>query len=1384
MWTRSAVGGVVSLFCATWAALAQPENPVTNGGFEQLTANGWVADWEQVGLKAEVSTEAHTGARALLLHRVAQALEQKRETGLNRAWRIDTGEQDRMLESLKGGLTFWYKALEAPPNGLLRFYIIPMNEEPREGTGSTREWYEVPRAHIGDGEWHIGTVAYDFTDNDRVKWVQVSPRIQGDAPARWLLDDIQWVESTGPVPSVGAMRVRELEDTNGQVCELRTIVKNSGDRAMAATVTLALPEPLSLAEGELTQKLERVGPGISRAVTWRLQGERRDGDVLRVRARAGEMTASGSLTLQTELSEAWLETEQFVLWPGQETSVAFVAFNRGSALLRDVRIRLHAPAAVSVVGPTTGVLDSIPPRVESRLAFRIRAAEQTPLSTIRCTWKTTAGAAGEATAELVIGVPPPEAGTRADAVAAVACDTFEILFPKNAFGYGVGWVYSKPAGALVGVIPSLGRVHLAAAPEEPVPLYAERFDAVPHVAPLGADSRGGTPVGLGFYIRDTRLRPLALPAPRVEVQVSFTSGWGNAAGAAAPSRIITCGVRCSAPPAGGLLSLAGPRFCVGEGGAGRTRDEALFPGLEWLEGDEISSSDLDIDPTHDHFIRHIVHPHMVTIPFMAVRQGRTCAALLWHSRSAWSEGSSRPELAPDRSDVDRPSAVFASPDRFAGHASHTMGLLVPTVPEYLDVNHTVASAGWPAAQVSAKDIRLVFGLYVNPAADSAMAAMRAWFDLYGVVPPRPLPHTETASTVVVADQTVFRGYALPDWAICATRSGAWRSPTRQQWIDEIEWSMNGYLKTLWLEEECAWVSCIGGNKLFQQIGAHAAFLQDCEVAARLTDDEALRAELRERIGRVRARYPRVRLGSEDLGFVFNDPLQAVVREGMNAAALMRSQDEDGGWRFHPHIGQGGVFKGKDYSILGYEAQEAVGLVARRAFVLLRLARMTGEPDALEAGLKALRYMRRFRVPRAAQVWEVPVHTPDILASSDACEAYLEAYHITGEREWLESAVYWQETGLPFLYQWGVDAFPWMRYGSIPVFGATWFRGSWFGRPVQWNGLRWAFAAQKLAELDDTYPWRMLAAGVTVSAMYQQGTDEAAEDFALWPDAISAIDARKARWYFAPQRILKNVEKTLGYEPEPITTVVKVGSDAIRINACGKLERARLQDGTLRFRLVAPEPLPTSVLICGISQPRQVMVNGRVLSPRGIAPMMGEAGWLYESGYRMLTLRPGGAGSFEMAVAGVEWQPCRLVPAVATAVQFEFGSSSDGWQPTHDLGPFSVEDGCLVMAATGSDPYMIRSHCDIDGAQVKGIRVRLAVSAGSGAQFFWTTAESPALAEDKTLGVPIEADGEFHEVVFPVAQHPKWAGQTITSIRLDPMTGAEKAHVKIDFIRGE
>jgi hypothetical protein len=155
--------------------------------------------------------------------------------------------------------------------------------------------------------------------------------------------------------------------------------------------------------------------------------------------------------------------------------------------------------------------------------------------------------------------------------------------------------------------------------------------------------------------------------------------------------------------------------------------------------------------------------------------------------------------------------------------------------------------------------------------------------------------------------------------------------------------------------------------------------------------------------------------------------------------------------------------------------------------LLEHAYYTGDRRSLRAGLKTLQYMKRFRTPRGAQTWEVPLHTPDILASGQAVWAYMRAYQLTDDRQHLDEARRWAITGLPFVYQWSSQ--PIMAYATTPVLGATnWRAPNWIGLPVQWCGTVYAYALLMLAPYDDTVDWHKVAEGITMCGEQMQYPD--------------------------------------------------------------------------------------------------------------------------------------------------------------------------------------------------------------------------------------------------------------------------------------------------------
>ncbi|MGC9318697.1 MAG: hypothetical protein ACP5KN_11770, partial [Armatimonadota bacterium] len=146
------------------------------------------------------------------------------------------------------------------------------------------------------------------------------------------------------------------------------------------------------------------------------------------------------------------------------------------------------------------------------------------------------------------------------------------------------------------------------------------------------------------------------------------------------------------------------------------------------------------------------------------------------------------------------------------------------------------------------------------------------------------------------------------------------------------------------------------------------------------------------------------------------------------------------------------------------------------------------------------------------------------------------------------------------------------------------------------------------------------------------------------------------------------------------------------------------------------------------------------------------------------------------------------PRTLTEIDFQFDGEGDleGWSVAHSLGSAVVQDGVLSMAVTGDDPYMTRSFLRVPADAVSVVRVRMRITGGNDeAQLFWGTGEEPGFSDEKYLNFPIQPDGEWHEYEVPLGEHPKWRGQRIQAIRLDPTTGAEQgARVEIDWIVGE
>lgn len=733
----------------------------------------------------------------------------------------------------------------------------------------------------------------------------------------------------------------------------------------------------------------------------------------------------------------------------------------------------------------------------------------------------------------------PEAGARLQA------DAIELILPRYAFGYGPVFVRTEDdAGLPWAVLPSPAALFYLD-PEG----VLRAWEATPaEVETIAAE---GQTTGLRLKASGRGVDGTELSA---EIRIARSGDRGAVR--------LTHELQASRPIR--VMVFHGPTLYIGEPAGGIAKDEAIFPGLEWLVGEEQSSSELDAHgPDH---LRYVPHPNKVTVPAMATRRRDTLLALLWDPRREWAPGE------------NRPSGVFAVPNTLEGRDDQLLALMAPSVPRYLPENATLATQPY---LLKPGDVLSLEGYLLSRSTRAAADVVLDWIHLFGLPQPAPSPHPRPA--------------------------------------DAFAFALNGYLGALWVPEKKGWTNSYGPPG---SVAAHWPFMRDMTIAERILPPGELRDQVRETLAQARStagRHSGLEVAAYEgdlLDFVHSRWRSSILRS-------IEAQRPDGGWGFAPDPERRGT--AHDPFTLGTPGQVELGTCARPAADILRFARIAADHQALDAGLRALERMTRFEVPRAAQVWEVPVHTPDIVAASHAVRAFLEGFRVTGDRQWLDQAVRWARLGLPFLYLWDSGEYPYMRYGSIPVFGSSWYTGAWFGRIVQWNGLEHAAAILELAAYDDSLPWRTIAEGILASAANQQAQD--GPEKGLYPDACNLMTGTKADYYVSPYQYCETALALMGIAVNPATAFVDAPGLArgkLAITAPGQIAEAAYDTAhrALAFTCRFADDGKHHVLIAGAPPVVAVEVNGEVWPPAEDLREGSGSAWLQNTAAEMVEVRVG------------------------------------------------------------------------------------------------------------------------------------------------------------------
>ncbi|MEN3000492.1 MAG: hypothetical protein ABDI19_01465, partial [Armatimonadota bacterium] len=185
---------------------------------------------------------------------------------------------------------------------------------------------------------------------------------------------------------------------------------------------------------------------------------------------------------------------------------------------------------------------------------------------------------------------------------------------------------------------------------------------------------------------------------------------------------LECVARLSSMVNAHLYRFCFPDWRIGDGSFGERKDEALFPGLEYLLDEERSSGEENAAPPYN--LRFVPHPYKVTVPLMAVRWRNWLIGMHWDVQQGWS-GALR-----------APNALLLSPNWLAYGAHHRFALWVPTIPRWADEN--TLRAREPFRLLKGESVQLQATLFVRHDSRDISEAVEAYLQRHGVpYPPAP-----------------------------------------------------------------------------------------------------------------------------------------------------------------------------------------------------------------------------------------------------------------------------------------------------------------------------------------------------------------------------------------------------------------------------------------------------------------------------------------------------------------------------------------------------------------------------------------------------------------------------------------------------------------------
>lgn len=571
-----------------------------------------------------------------------------------------------------------------------------------------------------------------------------------------------------------------------------------------------------------------------------------------------------------------------------------------------------------------------------------------------------------------------------------------------------------------------------------------------------------------------------------------------------------------------------PMFAVlpGIGTFGESKKQGLFAGLEYLD-DEPSSSTADIEFPGSQ--RQVPDNLKITFPLMAIAAEGRYLGLIW-------------EMAPHF------SAMFDSPDRLFRSGGHIMGVLFPGSDGTNRVEGNLLP--YDGVILKANEPLTLKATLIGGRGESVVAAIQKYIELKGLPEPPDIGMD-------------FEGYVRL---------------MAKGWLDSGIREDGRFRHAIWPHDT--------------GVGPAADAVAMMEWLASQTDNEELAARLTEAASESLSEVP---TGSYALSHVSHIHYPVVpllhnhIEENVNSlfghtkTLIARFDDQN-----RVLYQRSDRF---DFGTTHWEP-DANGLTATSVERLLMEAAFIGDRDLLDDAIKKLCDLDRFdnSVCRGAQTWEVPLHTPDILAAAYLVGAYTMGYELTGDEAFLTRAKYWAWTGVPFIYLRAPVDGPIGLYATIPVLGAThWKAPNWMGLPVQWCGLVYSHALYHLSRQDPNGPWKQIADGITASGIQQTYPIDDPDYPGLLPDSVSLRPQIRNLAAINPGTLQANAPYF--FDRPDIYDFAAFPESGVLVHAPGRITKKKEDDESLSFDIEGWSSEPFTIRILGAPEGSRVKIDG-------------------------------------------------------------------------------------------------------------------------------------------------------------------------------------------------